>query len=125
MLEVFHPMMSDGQDEGLERLQTHALKCIFGPGISGRRMREMAELPTLRSRRIEQCDKFAAKCAASPRFEHWFPERTGRSTRNKEKYREDFARCNRLYNSPLYYMRRRLNGKEGRSYGERNREYRE
>ena len=99
MLEVFHSMMNDSQDEGLERLQSHALKCIYGPGISERRMREMAGLQTLRERRVAQCDKFAAKCAASPRFEHWFPEKKigGRTTRNNQKYREDFARCNRLY----------------------------
>ena len=128
MLEVFHPMMTDGQDEGLERLQSHALKCIYGGGLSGRRMRDMAGLLTLRERRIEQCDKFAAKCAGSERFEHWFPLKEGRrSARNggKEKYKEEFARCKRLYNSPLFYMRRRLNGKEGREYGMRNKEFRE
>ena len=61
MLEVFHSMLSDAQDEALERLQTHALKCIFGPGLSGRRMRDMAGVQTLRERRIEQCDKFAIR----------------------------------------------------------------
>ena len=48
MLEVFHSMMNDIQDEALERLQTHALKCIYGPGLSGRRMRELPGLETLR-----------------------------------------------------------------------------
>ena len=63
-----------------------------------------------------------------PRFKHWFPEKNigRRPTRNREKYREDFARCNRIYYSPLYYyMRRRLNGKEGRAYGAMNKDYRE
>ena len=54
MLEVFHSMMTDSQDEAFERLQSHALKCVFGPGISGRRMREMANVPTLREKRIER-----------------------------------------------------------------------
>ena len=126
MLEVFHSMLTDAQDESIERLQVHALKCIFGPGISGRRMRERAGLETLRTRRIERCDRFAKKCAEDPRFEHWFPENmSGRSTRNREKYKEEYARCNRLYNSPIFYMRRRLNGKEGKSYGVRNKEFRE
>ena len=40
MMEVFHSMLNDYQDELLERLQTHALKCIYGPGLSGRKMRE-------------------------------------------------------------------------------------
>ena len=127
MLEVFHSMMSDSQDEALERLQTHALKCIFGPGLSGRRMRELAGIPTLRERRIVQIDKFAAKCANGDRFSDWFPLNYARRSARTggEKYREDYARCNRLYNSPIFYMRRRLNGKEGKTYGQRNKEYRE
>ena len=89
-------------------------------------MRELAALPTLRAHRVEQCDKFASKCASSERFCHWFSEKVGRrATRSTDKFREDYARCKRLYDSPLYYMRRRLNGKEGRSYGTRNKEYRE
>ena len=126
MLEVFHSMLTDAQEEELERLQTHALKCVYGPGLSGRRMRELAGIPTLRERRIIQCDKFARKCAVSPRFDHWFPEReTGRKTRSSEKYKETYARCKRLYNSPVFYMRRRLNGKDGKTYGERNKQFRD
>ena len=126
MQEIYHSMITDRQDEELERLQTHALRCIYGPGLSGRRLRERAELPTLRERRIEACDKFAGKCARSDRFEHWFPKREGRrSARRGDEYVEEYARCDRLYNSPLFYMRRRLNGKEGRTYGSRNKEYRE
>ena len=127
MSEVYHSMITDAQDEAIERLQTHALSCIFGPRISGRRMREMADLTTLRERRIAYCDRFAVRCANSDRFEKWFPlnDRTGRATRNREEYREEYARCDRLANSPVFYMRRRLNGKEGRKYGTRNKEYRE
>ena len=127
MLEIFHSMMTDAQDEGLERLQTHALKCIYGTGLSGRRMRDLAGLETLRDRRIARCDSFANKCAKSDRFCDWFPiNHTRRSARNGggEKFREDYARCNRLFNSPIYYMRRRLNGKGGKIYGKRNEEYR-
>ena len=126
---VYHSSLTDEQDELLERQQNQALKCIYGPGISGRRMRDMAGITTLRQRRIEQCDKFAAKCVASDRFSHWFPvKKTRRSTRNNgktEEYLESRARCSRLFNSPLYYFRRRLNGKEGKNYGLRNAEYRE
>ena len=125
---VYHSSLTDEQDELLDRQQNQALKCIYGPGISGRRMREMAGLTTLRQRRIDQCDKFAAKCLASDRFSDWFPtKKTRRSARKAgkcEEYVEKKARCNRLYNSPLFYLRRRLNGKEGKSYGLRNAEYR-
>ena len=65
MMIVYHSMITDSQDEALERFQTHALKCIFGPRLSGWRMRQMIDLPTLRERQIEAVDKFAHKCADS------------------------------------------------------------
>lgn len=123
---VFHSMMTDEQDEALENAQVGALRAIYGYGESGRKMRSRGSIPTLRSRRVDQCDKFARKCAESPRFSHWFPLRERRrNTRNNELYVEEYARCDRLRNSPLFYMRRRLNGKEGKTYGQRYRIYRE
>ena len=41
------------------------------------------------------------------------------------KYKEFFVRCDRLKNSLLYYMRHRLNGKAGKTFGSRNRQYRD
>ena len=112
---VYHSMLTDQQDGLLEGLQVGALRVIFGYKISGRKLREMAGVKTLRERWVKHCDKFATKCA-NGRFADWFPLQAGtRNTRGaeREKYVEKFARCDRLYNSPLYYMRRRLNGKEG------------
>ena len=92
-------------------------------------MREKAGVPTLRARRVEACDKFAAKCSESSRFRDWFPRKvaSGRPVRGRkpEIFVEKFARCDRLRNSPLHYMRRRLNGKDGKLYGARNCKYRE
>ena len=126
---VFHSQLTDEQDELLERQQSHALKLIFGPQISAGKMRERAGITTLRQRRIDLCDKFAAKTAKNPRFGHWFPvkpnRRNTRSATAPTQYLETFARCDRLRNSPLHFLRRRLNGKEGRVYGARNRERRE
>lgn len=129
MQEVYHSMMNDRLDEAVERLQTHALKCIYGPRISGRKMREMSGLTTLGDRRIEACDKFASKCVDCPRFGHWFPQRqqkrtTRSGTTGNMEFEEEFARCDRLYYSPIFYMRRRLNGKPGKEYGQRNAEFR-
>ena len=119
-------MLTDEQDQQLERVQASALRCIYGYEVPYSRMRVLAEVKTLRSRRIEACDKLAASAAASARFAHWFPRRRGtRTVRGGEKYQEEHARCNRLRDIPIFYMRRRLNGKEGKRYGERNREYRE
>ena len=50
MMEVYHSMLMDRHDEAIERLQTHALKCIFGPKLSGRKLREQAGVSTLRER---------------------------------------------------------------------------
>ena len=123
---AYHSMLTDLQDEQLEQAQVGALRCIFGYGKSARSLRGEANIETLRSRRIEQTDKFARKAAADPRFCHWFPlKENRRSATSTEQYEEKFARCDRLKNSPLFYMRRRLNGKEGKQYGERNRAYRE
>ena len=125
---VFHSSLSDEQEELLERLQDHALKCIYGGEKSARKLRSIAGIQTLRERRIELCKKFAAKCARDPVFARWFPERTGRRsgrTGKNEQYLEERARCERMKNSPVYYFRRLMNGKEDRPVGARNKEYRE
>ena len=89
-------------------------------------MRKLAEVETLRSRRIGICDKFARKCIAG-KFGHWFPEKARVRARSRagDTYLEEYARCDRLKNTPIFYMRRRMNGKPGRTYGERNSKYRE
>ena len=92
-------------------------------------MRVKAKVKTLRQRRIDIVDKFARKCLSVPRFASWFPYREAstlrRGNRRTEPFLEEKARCNRLRDSPIYYMRRRLNGKEGKTYGQRNRDYRD
>ena len=122
---IYHPMLTDEQDQAVERLQAQALKCIYGYEDSYATMREKAGISTHRARRVELCDKFAAKAAGNPRFHAWFPPRTGRSGRKGEDFHEFQARTDRLFYSPLYYYRRRLNGKTGKTYGQRNRQYRE
>ena len=124
---AYHSLLSDVQDQALERAQVGALRCIFGYKLSGRKLRQRAGVTTLRTRRIELTDKFAQKCLASDRFCAWFPEKTTRRSARApaEKYLEEKAKCDRLMNSPIFYMRRRLNGKEGKEYGLKNKEYRE
>ena len=124
---VYHSLLTDEQDEALENAQLGALRAIFDYKISGRKLRELANTETLRARRVQHCDNFANKCLSSSRFQGWFPKNEPvRNTRaNREIYVEKFARCDRLRNSPLHFMRRRLNGKEGKSYGSRNKFYRE
>ena len=123
-LVVYHSLLTDEQDQKIERLQASALRCIYGYATPYTQMRKQAGVTTLRERRVVACDKFAEKCAAG-RFEDWFPRRPAGRSRNGEVYLEEYARCNRLRDSPLFYMRRRLNGKEGKKYGERNKDYRD
>ena len=100
---VWHPMLTDQQDELVKRLQSTALRYIYGYGLSYKTMREMSGLETLRQRRITLCDKFAQKCLAHPQFSRWFPESNpGRRSRHTLPYKEFFARCDRLKNSQLF-----------------------
>ena len=130
---VYHAMLPDDLDEELDRLQNQALRIIFGRRpdgrpLGGRQLREMAGVSSLRDCRVEHCDKFAKKCASSPRFGHSFPVRTTRSSSGHampEKFLESYVLCDRLRDSPVFFFRRRLNGKEGKVYGERNRCWRE
>ena len=118
---VYHSILTDEQVQIVERLQSQALKLIYGFKASYSEMRDKAEVTTLRARRIEQCDRFAEKSRANPRFRHWFPEKKSRRGRHKESFHEFTAQTDRLNNSPLFYFRRRLNGKDGKHYGEPNR----
>ena len=122
---IYHPMLTDEQDQAVERMQAQALKCIYGYKDSYAAMREKAGVTTHRARRIELCDKFAEKASRNPRFSGWFPPRMGRSGRHGEEFLEQQARTDRLFNTPLFYYRRRLNGKPGKTYGQRNKRYRE
>ena len=79
-------------------------------------------METLRARRVGLSDKFANKCLGSTHFSKWFPLKAGvrassRHLGNLELYKETFARCDRKRNRPIFFMRRRLNGKIGKQYG--------
>ena len=52
----------------------------------------------------------AERMSQNPVYESLLPKnKTARNTRNTEVYQERFARSDRLYNSPLYAIRRLLN----------------
>ena len=81
---VYHAMLTDEQDEILERCQAHTLRCILGKDITYAKMREIAGVSTLRQRRVELTDKLAQRCLKNPRFASWFPIKTvARSTRRR------------------------------------------
>jgi hypothetical protein len=88
------------------------MKIIYGFDQSYRSIRETENIQTLASRRSEAIEKFASKSLAGS-YGHWFPiNDTGRQTRKTLRFREDYARCERLKKTPIFHMRRVLNGRE-------------
>ena len=77
---------------------------------------------TLLQRRVEAADKFSNKCLANPRLERWFPYKTIGIAGIKcgEVFLDEHERCNRLRDSSVFFMRRQLNGKDGKTYGQHN-----
>ena len=83
---------------------------MYGYGVSYSKLLEMSGFQTLRDRRKALFNSFAEKAVKNPVYAGWFPLNKGRSgTRNRKKYVEKTATTDRLYNSPVYAMRRHLN----------------
>ena len=107
---AFHSMVPGHLAALLERQQSQALKHIFGSDMSAAAMRERASIPTLTSRRESATIKFAVKASKNPRFAAWFPQRPGqRRGRRSRPLWEPISRTDRARNSPLNFMRRKLN----------------
>ena len=88
-----------------------ALRIIFGFNKSYEELLEAAEIKKLEERRRVAFLNFANKTSVSERYKRWFPEKIYKRTglRTEKKYCEFRAKTTRLYNSPLYAMRRLLN----------------
>lgn len=109
---VFNSTLTLTQSGQLERLQAMALKAIYGYDHSYRSLLSLSGIVPLKMRRDERGDRFAQRCLQNPRFSTWFPRHEPmRLTRNPLMFEEFKARTKRLFNSPLYHLRRRLNGK--------------
>ena len=111
---VIHSMLTREQSDLIDRQQVRALKIVYGFDKSSRQVLEASGLETLSLRRRKAVDKFAIKLAESDRFGDLFPLRPDnlRTSRVSQKYLEVGTNRTRLYNSPVYYMRRRLNALE-------------
>ena len=84
---------------------------MYGYGKSYTELLQLSGLRPLSERRNEQFGKFAVNAVKNPVYAGWFPLNEGRlGTRNRKIYREKTATTDRLYNSPVYSMRRYLNG---------------
>ena len=110
---VFHPMLTASMSENLERQQKRALKIIFGFETTYEELLLKTNIPKLSIRRESACTTFTEKLLMSERFNYLFPlnnqDVNGMNLRTTNVYREDFARTERLYRSPVFTMRRNLN----------------
>ena len=109
---TYHSMLSAGLSYSLECLQKRALKIIYGAVHSYEVLLKKSSIPRLSDRREEMFKKFSEKAKNNPKVsEEWFPKNPPptHNTRNKEVYKELTAKTERLKNSPLFQMGKRLN----------------
>ena len=111
---TIHSMLTKEQTDLIDKQQSRALKIIFGFDKASNQVHEMSGLEKLSLRRSKAVDRFALKIVANPKFTHLFPLRPEEQCRARQsrKYVEKHARTSRLYNRPVFYMRRRLNDLE-------------
>ena len=108
---IYHSMLTKEQEKQLERLQRQALTIILGFGIEYEDMLALVGIESLKCRREKAFLNFANKLSQNVRYSDWFPlnEETGMNLRKRKKFREEHARTERLFNSPLFNIRRVLN----------------
>ena len=110
---VWHSSLTVGQELELERVQKVALKIILKDQYeSYNHALKLADLPTLKDRRVQLCTKFATKCIKSNRNQDMFPrKKVIKETRYPEKFVVTSGRTERLRNSAIPYMQKLLNAK--------------
>ena len=108
---VYHSLLTEELDKKLEDLQKMALKLIYGFNISYDNLLQKAGISSLKARREAAFLNFTKSLLLNDRYVDWFPvtEDTHVNLRNKKHYTEFYARTERMYNSPLYSMRRAMN----------------
>lgn len=109
---VYHPLLSAGQSQRLERQHRHAVRVCFGYEVPVEETMEREHIETLETRRQRRTDNFVSKSVNNCRFaEAWFPPRDGqeRQLRARRMIQEIRAVTERRFRSPLAYMRRRAN----------------
>ena len=108
---TYHPMLTGEMRDAIESIQKRASKIIFGWNADYDELVKSGRIETLQARRDKLTLNFARKASKDERFKHWFPERNmnGVELRNVKKYKETFARTDRLWKSPIFHMRRLLN----------------
>ena len=107
---VYHSLLTNEQSQRIENLQKMTLKIIYGFGFNYSELLIKSGLSTLEERRKLAFTNFTKSIALNERYSGWFPLNNNTvNLRSSKRYVEEFARTERLYNSPLFAMRRELN----------------
>ena len=95
---TYHSMLTREMPNEIERVQKNACRLIFGWDVDYSSLVDNNVIELLSCRRDRIVLNFAIKTEKNDRFKGWFPKREyGDITLCKElKYREDFARTERL-----------------------------
>ena len=110
---VWNSSLSEKNCSDLERVQKSAVKIIMGQHYKSYEdsLLELG-MESLKIRREKLSLKFARKCVANEKTKHMFPLKKKRhqmKTRDQEIYKVQYAKTERLKNSPIIYMQRLLN----------------
>ena len=107
---VYHSLIPRYLSNLLESIQKRTLRAIYGYNKSYTELLAESGIKSLADRREEAIQKFAERTLPNPVYASWFNQNENRqSQRHAKPYEEKFARTNRLYNSPLFTIRRNLN----------------
>ena len=107
---TYHYLITKAQQNSLENVQKRCLKCIFGHNFLYAELLSKLGLSTLKDCRKVAVLKFAKKTANNLVYCLWFIKNNVPSTSRPSKHcRENFSRTHRLYDNPIYVMRRLLN----------------
>ena len=105
-------MLSATQSNDLELLQKRATKIIYGYDSDYKTILEKKPLDCLAERREEMFKKYAVKSSKNARVkDKWLPLNPAsvHNTRGRAIYLEKTCKTERLRNSPIYQIRRRMN----------------
>ena len=103
-------MITIEQEIKLERMQKICLKIIYGFEKTYEELLAVSNIKSLKDRRIEAFKKFALTLSQNERYSDWFPVKNNvRTLRTTRFYQEHNTKTKRLFDSPLYAMRRLLN----------------
>ena len=109
---VYHSLLTKQQETEIERLQRKVVRLCFGYNCDVDQVGRREGIETLKERRECSIDRFIVKNYMNERFTNkWFPRKqhVRLDIRKQKKFEETKANTERFYNSPLNYMRRRIN----------------